>query len=140
MNDPALDPNRPFRLYAEDPPDVDANPAADIEFKPFKVAEEHYPIAWFVVGQDEPETAVKVANVLRVVNLGKGAARLYIDGVMFGYATTEGFDVHTGPRRHERNMPAVTLTIVARRVEVVDDVKHDLPPVPQLLDVPTSTA
>jgi len=120
MNDPALD-------------------ADELTVMPFKVAETHDPIAYFVVGEDEPETAVKVAGVLRVVNEGKGAARLYIDDVMFGYATADGFDVHTGSRRHGGNTPAVTLTIIARRVEVVDDIKPPPPAPLLLLDVPTST-
>lgn len=100
-----------------DPQDDDYNPPV-----PFQVAEARDPIGYFVVGQDQPETAVKVAGVLRVVNEGRGAARLYIDEVMFGYATANGFDVHTGNRRHQAAMPAVTLTIVARRVEVIDDI------------------
>lgn len=95
----------------------------DMDVVPFKVAESYSPIALVVVGQDEPETAVKVAGVLRVVNEGKGAARLYIDGVMFGYATADGFDVHTGNRKHGGHIPGVTFTVVAQRVEVVDDIE-----------------
>ena len=77
-------------------------------------------------------TAPNIAKVLRVVREGPGrAARLYIDGTLFEYATIEGFYVH--PRRGE--MPGVTVTIAASRVEVVDDVDArpgDLAPEPPL--------
>lgn len=60
----------------------------------------------------------KIAKTLRVVREGPGRpARLYIDGELFEYATVDGFGVH--PRRGE--MPGVTVTIAASRVEVVDD-------------------
>jgi hypothetical protein len=61
----------------------------------------------------------KVAKTLKVVREGPGrAARLFIDGEPFDYATVDGFSVH--PKRGE--MPGVTLTIAAWRVELVDDV------------------
>jgi hypothetical protein len=61
----------------------------------------------------------KIAKTLRVVREGTGhASRLYIDGVPFDYATVDGFSVH--PKRGE--MPGVTVTIAAWRVELVDDV------------------
>ncbi len=62
---------------------------------------------------------VKIAKTLRVVREGVGRpARLYIDGEEFEYATVDGFSVH--PKRNE--MPGVTVTIAAWRVELVDDV------------------
>jgi len=112
----------------------------DEDVYPLKVAEAHDPVRWITIGEDEPETMVKVARVLRVVNEGKGAARLYIDGVMFGYATHDGFDVHTGSRRHQAMMPAVTLTIVAHRVEVVDDIWTQTQPVQPVHLASLSTA
>lgn len=61
----------------------------------------------------------KIAKTLRVVREGTGrASRLFIDGEPFDYATVDGFTVH--PRRGE--MPGVTVTIAAWRVELVDDV------------------
>jgi len=61
----------------------------------------------------------KIAKTLRVVREGTGrAARLFIDGEPFDYATVDGFSVH--PKRGE--MPGVTVTIAAWRVELVDDV------------------
>jgi hypothetical protein len=61
----------------------------------------------------------RIAKTLRVVREGTGGpSRLYIDGELFGYATVDGFTVH--PRRNE--MPAVSVTIAAWRVELVDDV------------------
>lgn len=61
----------------------------------------------------------KIAKTLRVVREGPGhPARLYIDGEEFEYATVDGFSVH--PKRNE--MPGVTVTIAAYRVELVDDV------------------
>ena len=64
-------------------------------------------------------TPYKIAKTLRVVREGTGgAARLYIDGELFDYATVNGFSVH--PARNE--MPGVTVTIAAWRVELVDDV------------------
>jgi hypothetical protein len=62
---------------------------------------------------------VRVAKTLRVVREGPGrAARLFIDGVLFEYATVDGFTVHPG-----RNaMPGVTVTIAAWRVELTDDI------------------
>lgn len=61
----------------------------------------------------------KIAKTLRVVREDPGAAaRLYIDGEAFDYATVDGYTVH--PRRGE--MPGVTVTIAAWRVELVDDV------------------
>lgn len=63
-------------------------------------------------------TPYKIAKTLRVVREGTGgAARLFIDGEPFDYATVDGFSVH--PRRGE--MPGVTVTIAAWRVELVDD-------------------
>lgn len=62
-------------------------------------------------------TDYRIAKVLRVVRESAGAARLYIDGEYFEYATVDGFTVH--PKRKE--LPAVTVTIAAWRVEVVDD-------------------
>jgi hypothetical protein len=60
----------------------------------------------------------KIAKTLRVVREGAGgASRLYIDGEPFDYATVDGYTVH--PRRGE--MPGVTVTIAAWRVELVDD-------------------
>jgi hypothetical protein len=64
-------------------------------------------------------TPYKIAKTLRVVREGAGAAsRLYIDGEPFDFATVDGYTVH--PRRGE--MPGVTVTIAAWRVELVDDV------------------
>lgn len=60
---------------------------------------------------------VKMAETLKVVRNG-GAARLYIDGKLFEYATDAGFTIH--PSRDE--MPGVSLRISAYRVEVIDDV------------------
>lgn len=61
----------------------------------------------------------KIAKTLRVVREGSGgAARLFIDGEPFDYATVDGFTVH--PKRNE--MPGVTVTIAAWRVELVDDI------------------
>lgn len=60
----------------------------------------------------------RIAKTLRVVREGPGqAARLFIDGEPFDYATIDGFTVH--PRRGD--MPGVTVTIAAWRVELVDD-------------------
>jgi hypothetical protein len=76
-------------------------------------------------------SAVNIAKVLRVVRGGTGAARLYIDGKLFDYATVGGFTVH--PQRGE--MPGVTVTIAAWRVELVDDSdarSGDLAPEPPL--------
>lgn len=59
----------------------------------------------------------KIPKELRVVRASLNRpARLYIDGELFPYATSEGFTV--SPRRNE--MPGVSLTIAADRVEVVD--------------------
>jgi hypothetical protein len=60
---------------------------------------------------------VRIAKVLRVVKNGTAAARLEIDGELFEFATVDGFTVH--PQRNQ--MPSVTLTIAANRVELVDD-------------------
>lgn len=61
----------------------------------------------------------RIAGTLRVVREGPGRpARLYIDGILFEYATVGGFTVH--PQRNE--MPGVTVTIAASRVELVDDI------------------
>jgi hypothetical protein len=62
-------------------------------------------------------TEYKIAKTLRVVREAAGASRLYIDGEYFPYATTDGFTVH--PKRKE--LPCVTVTIAAWRVELVDD-------------------
>lgn len=59
----------------------------------------------------------KIAKTLRVVRNGTGHSHLYIDGELFPYATVDGFSVH--PRKGE--MPGVTVTIAAYRVEVCDD-------------------
>jgi hypothetical protein len=63
-------------------------------------------------------TPYKIAKTLRVVRHGNGGSKLYIDGVPFDYATVDGFSVH--PKRGE--MPGVTVTIAAWRVELVDDI------------------
>lgn len=64
-------------------------------------------------------SALKIAKTLRVVREGTGTpARLYIDGELFEYATVDGFSAH--PRRGE--IPCVTVTIAAWRVELVDDI------------------
>lgn len=61
---------------------------------------------------------IRIANTLRVIRDRPGApARLEIDGELFPYGTLDGFTVH--PRRGE--LPGVALSIVAWRVEVVDD-------------------
>jgi len=71
-----------------------------------------------VMAGELPVNPYKIAKTLRVVREGIGApARLYIDGEYFEYATVGGFTVH--PARGE--MPGVTVTIAAWRVEVVDD-------------------
>jgi hypothetical protein len=63
-------------------------------------------------------TSHRIAKTLRVVREDTGgASRLYIDGEPFDYATVDGFTVH--PKRNE--MPGVTVTIAAWRVELVDD-------------------
>ena len=54
----------------------------------------------------------KVAQRLQVVREGSTPARLYIDGVLFPYATVDGFSVHP----HRGKMPGVTVTIAAWRV------------------------
>ena len=59
----------------------------------------------------------KIAQRLQVVREGSTPARLYIDGVLFPYATVDGFTVH--PQRNK--MPGVTVTIAGWRVEVTDD-------------------
>jgi hypothetical protein len=60
----------------------------------------------------------RIAKVLRVVRDGpSGAARLYVDGELFPWATTDGYSVH--PQRGV--MPGVTVTIAGFRVEVEDD-------------------
>jgi hypothetical protein len=64
-------------------------------------------------------TDYKIAKTLRVVREGAGQpSRLYIDGELFEYATVDGFTVH--PQR--KQMPGVTVTIAAWRVELVDDI------------------
>jgi hypothetical protein len=74
----------------------------------------------------------KVAKVLQVVNEGGHHASLYIDGVLFEYATVDGFTVQAGKRL---SMPAVHLTIAAYRVEVVDDLNRPaVPDLPQPVD------
>jgi hypothetical protein len=61
--------------------------------------------------------SVKIAKVLLVVREKVGEpARLYIDGELFPYATVDGFTVN--PQRNQ--MPCVTLTIAAWRVELED--------------------
>lgn len=71
--------------------------------------------------------AARVAKTLRVERTRAGGpARLYIDGELFPYATVDGFAVH--PRKNE--LPGVTLTIAAWRVELVDDVDAAVPPEP----------
>lgn len=59
----------------------------------------------------------KIARRLQVVREGSTPARLYIDGVLFPYATVDGFTVHP----HRGRMPGVTVTIAGCRVEVTDD-------------------
>lgn len=59
----------------------------------------------------------KIAGLLRVVReKGYGHADLYIDGELFPFATVGGFSVC--PRRDQ--MPGVTVTLAAWRVEVAD--------------------
>jgi hypothetical protein len=65
-----------------------------------------------------PPAGYAIAKTLRVVREGSGHARLYIDGEYFEYATVDGFTVH--PKRNE--IPGVTVTIAAWRVELVDDI------------------
>jgi hypothetical protein len=65
---------------------------------------------------------VRIAKELRVERTGLGAARLYIDGELFPYATVEGFTV--APRRGEA--PGVSLTIIGASVHVTDVL--ELPP------------
>lgn len=65
-----------------------------------------------------PEGPVLLADTLRVVRNGGGqAARLYIDGELFPWATDDGFTVN--PRRGEGTY--VMLKLVGRRVEVTDE-------------------
>lgn len=59
----------------------------------------------------------KIARTLRVVRESGGPARLCIDGEHFPYATVGGFTVHL----KKKELPAVTVTIAAWRVELVDD-------------------
>lgn len=63
---------------------------------------------------------VRVPDSIRIEKHGEGPARMWIDGVLFEYGTVSGFTVN--PRRGE--MPAVTLSIVAMRIELVDDTQR----------------
>lgn len=113
----------------DQPRDTDARLFPDghrTDVAPYSVHESPDPVKWITVGDDRPDTAVRLAGKLRVVNAGTHAARLYIDGVLFGYATLDGFTVHTGRRTgHNPKMPGVTLTIAASRVEFVDDIDDE---------------
>lgn len=73
---------------------------------------------------------VRLAKVLQVIRRGSEPGRLYIDGALFEYATLDGYSITT--RKGE--FPALTLKIVANRVEFLDDLDRDGPPL--VPDVP----
>lgn len=69
----------------------------------------------------------EIAHVITVRRLGFCDWSLQIDGREFPWAVSaDGVDVTVA----DRDMPAVRLTIVADRVEVVDDVNEPTPPPP----------
>lgn len=62
---------------------------------------------------------VRIPKQLRVVrDKAGGAARLYIDGELFPFATVDGFTVH--PQKTQ--MPCVSVSIAAWSVVVEDSV------------------
>jgi hypothetical protein len=61
---------------------------------------------------------VTIAKELKIVRNGFGPAELYIDGVLFPYATVDGFS-HQATRRE---MPTVHVAIVAEKVAIVNDI------------------
>lgn len=69
------------------------------------------------MSDSDVHTTHRMAKVLRVVKNGTGPAVLEIDGALFPFFTVDGFTVH--PQRAQ--LPSVSVTIVADRVEVVDD-------------------
>lgn len=74
---------------------------------------------------DPAPPSFKVAKELRVVKSGTGPARLYIDGEFFPYATAASF-TPTAPLK--ANMPGVVVTIMAYRVEFINDMNRSGPP------------
>lgn len=61
----------------------------------------------------------RMAREVRIVRDGIGkAARMYIDGELFPYYTSDGYGLH--PKRAE--LPSVSFTLVAERVIVTDQV------------------
>lgn len=91
---------------------------------PVRVAESYDPLAFVVVADDDPATAVTLLGHARVVNAGTTSARLYLDGKLFPYATVDGYHVDLGKRfGREPHMPGVTFTVVAKTVEVVDSLR-----------------
>lgn len=69
---------------------------------------------------DNEAPRARIAKSLRVVRESPGAAaRLYIDGELFEYATVDGFSVH--PKRGQ--IPSVSVQIAAQTVEVDDCVQ-----------------
>jgi hypothetical protein len=60
---------------------------------------------------------VKIPALISIEHAGAGhPPAVFIDGEPFGYATTDGWHVHVSTK----GMPAVTVTLVADRVEVID--------------------
>jgi hypothetical protein len=69
---------------------------------------------------EQPLPLWRMAKLIRVVRTRAGAASfMEIDGEVFPYFTADGFTVH--PQRNQ--MPSVTFTVLANRVEVIDDAR-----------------
>lgn len=69
-------------------------------------------------------TVYVLPQLVRVVREGAGQpAKLYIDGVFQPWATVTGFS--TEVRRAE--MPGITLTLAANRIEIVNDLDFPAP-------------
>jgi len=92
------------------------------EIIPVKVNETTHPIKFAQVSSNVVLPPVKVAKELRVVRQGTSAARLYINGELFPFATVDGFKV--GPTGRAVP-PTVSLTLIADRVELIDDMYPD---------------
>jgi hypothetical protein len=73
-----------------------------------------------VAARRRPATRVQLAELLVVRRLGTAHATLFIDGEAFNYATIDGFTV--GPTRRAQ-LPAVHLSVAARRLELLDDMR-----------------
>lgn len=66
---------------------------------------------------DNARIEYRIARVIKVVrDKINGPATLFVDGELFPYATADGYSFH--PQRNE--MPGVTFTLVAERVELID--------------------